>query len=220
MTPTEKPLRITNLLILDESGSMMSIKSFVLDAFAEIKKTINASFEASPDVEHYVGLVSFNSAGINNRIWQAPVQECPDLTHANYQPNHSTPLNDAMGFTLQRLRKELENVDRQNEVVVTILSDGLENASTEFSLEAVRALVDELTAQGWTFAYIGADHDVQEESGSRGIQNHMSFEKDRESMKLMSVRYNESLDRVLFSKKGGNYGSVKNFFQEEEEKKS
>ena len=100
-----------------------------------------------------------------------------------YVPGASTPLYDAMGRTLTRLEKELKGDDRHS-VVVTVITDGYENSSSEYSLSAVKALVEHLKDQGWSFAYMGTDHDVSSVSVSLSITNVVKFEKtEEETMK-------------------------------------
>ena len=53
--------RIFNLIILDESGSMMSIKKEAIDSVNETLQTIRAAQKKHEDQEHYVTLVTFNN---------------------------------------------------------------------------------------------------------------------------------------------------------------
>lgn len=81
--------------------------------------------------------------------------------------------------TLTRLESELKD-DTNHTVVVTIITDGYENASKEYSLPSVKALIRHLTEEGWSFAYMGTDHDVHGVSVSLSITNVIQFEKTAE----------------------------------------
>lgn len=70
-------------------------------------------------------------------------------------------------------------------VLVTILTDGRENASKEYDGATIKKMVDELSAKNWTFTYIGADHDVENFAASISIKNTMRFNKNRADMKRM-----------------------------------
>ena len=68
--------------------------------------------------------------------------------------------------------------------MVTIITDGLENASKEYSGKAIKALVEQMKEkEGWNFAYIGTNQDVEAVSASLNIDNHMAFEDDEAGMR-------------------------------------
>lgn len=56
--------KIFNLIILDESGSMQSIKQPTIDGFNETVQTIKGIQQQHPEEEHYITLVTFNGLGI------------------------------------------------------------------------------------------------------------------------------------------------------------
>ena len=71
-----------------------------------------------------------------------------------------TPLYDAIGNTITAVHRMMEN-DRNAIASVTIITDGYENASKEYTHTAIRSLIEAYKSEGWLFAYIGADHDVE-----------------------------------------------------------
>ena len=89
-----------------------------------------------------------------------------------------------MGFSFAKLRQSLENKQEYN-VLVTILTDGEENASKEYNGAAIKKLIDELKLNRWTFTYIGTDHDVEKFASSIGIINTMAFDKSASGIKAM-----------------------------------
>jgi len=93
----------------------------------------------------------------------------------DYQPCCCTPLYDAMGFTLTTMRKHVKTVD-DAVVVVTIITDGLENASKEYTGAAVKELVEQLKGEGWTFTYMGANQDSTEIAFNLSIRNSRNFD--------------------------------------------
>src|SRR5690606_9778925 len=126
----------------------------------EIVQTVKGIGKEYPEQEHFVSLVSFNGLGTKVLHFMDPVDKLEQINDGNYRPNASTPLFDALGFGLNKLREELKDQKDYN-VLVTILTDGAENASKEFTAAAVKSLIDELKTEQWTFTYIGADHDVE-----------------------------------------------------------
>ncbi len=190
--------QVHNLIILDESGSMESIKPATIQGFNEIVQTIKGVEQQFPEQQHFISLISFNGLSRKTHLWRQPVSSLNALTADTYKPDASTPLFDAMGTSLGRLSAELDGEADYN-VLVTILTDGEENASVEFTGLAVKNLVEKLKANRWTFTYIGTDHDVEKIALSLSITNVLRFEKNADSMKSMFL--NESIARTAYSKK-------------------
>jgi hypothetical protein len=59
---------------------------------------------------------------------------------------------------------------------VTIITDGMENASKEYDGMAIKRLVSDLKEKGWVFVYIGTNQDVDAVADSMGIRSRRSFE--------------------------------------------
>jgi len=163
--------RIFNLIIIDESGSMQSIKKAAIDSVNEAIQTIRSAQKKHEDQEHFVSLVTFND-DVKTVYECVPVDEVKELTSETYQPDCCTALYDAMGISLNALRKKVAEDDK---VLVTVVTDGYENASKEYSGKAIKALVDELKAKGWVFAYIGANQDVEAVAATISITNTLRF---------------------------------------------
>jgi hypothetical protein len=117
------------------------------------------------------------------------IDQVTELNDKTYQPNCCTALYDAMGLSLNALRKRAADEDK---VLVTVVTDGYENASREYSGKAVKALVEELKEKGWVFAYIGANHDVEAAATSIAIENTMSFDATASGVAEMSYSLNRS----------------------------
>lgn len=179
--------RIFNLIILDESGSMHSIKRETIDSVNETVQTIRAAQKKHEEQEHFVSLVTFNSSAIKATYDCVPAMEVKELTDEQYIPYYSTPLYDAMGQSLNALRPKVAAGDR---VLVTVITDGLENSSKEYNSNAVKALVDELKSKGWVFTYIGANHDVVQAAATISIRNTMYFQACPKGVADMNMRTN------------------------------
>ena len=188
--------QVHNLVILDESGSMASIKSLIINGFNELVQTVKGIEEQFPDQEHLISMVSFNA--LNNKILHFidSVNKLDAINDSTYNPASMTPLFDAMGFSISKLKQYLEGKENYS-VLVTILTDGEENASKEYTGSAIKNLVDELKQQNWTFTYIGADHDVEKMAAKMNIHNSMSFDKNDSDIKRMFIK--ESRSRARYS---------------------
>ena len=187
--------RIFNLVIIDESGSMHCIEKEAIDNVNETIQTIRKAQQMHPDQEHYVSVVTFNDdfKTVYDCMEADKVKEFgPD----NYNPNCSTALYDAMGFSLTALRRKVAPDDK---VLVTVVTDGYENSSREYNGSGIKSLVDELKGKGWVFAYIGANHDVTAVASTISITNVMSFASSGYGTQIMTDKVNRSRER-LYSK--------------------
>ena len=206
--------RVFNLIILDESGSMQSIKKEAVASVNETVQTICAAQKEHEEQEHFVSLVTFNTKA--NFIYDCVLaKEVKELTGEAYRPNCGTALYDAMGMSLNALRPKAAENDR---VLVTVVTDGYENASREYNGKAIKALVDELKGKGWIFAYIGANQDVEQVAATISITNTMAFQATSEGTKHMSIRVNESRKSFfsrLSSKCFDSAAENEHFFDEE-----
>jgi uncharacterized protein YegL len=190
-------IKVFNLIILDESGSMESIKKAAIDGLNETIQSITSAQKKHEEVqEHYVTFISFNTDAIRTIFENRPVTEVGLIK--NYRPNACTPLYDAMGIGLTKLRHQL-NKEEQSQVLVTIITDGCENASREYTGMAIKNLVNELKKQGWVFTYIGTNQDVEAVADSLSIDNRINYEYSTSGTKLMLKK--ERLSRERFFNK-------------------
>jgi uncharacterized protein YegL len=187
--------RIFNLIIIDESGSMQSIKKEAIDSVNETLQTIRAAQKKHEGQEHFITIVSFND-DVKSICKCVSADEAKELTAETYCPNCSTALYDAMGISLNELRK---NVAENDKVLVTVVTDGYENASKEYDGKAIKSLVDELKAKGWVFAYVGANQDVEQVAATISITNVMNFEATRQGTMMMSTKLNSARTRFFDS---------------------
>ena len=165
--------KVFNLVILDESGSMESIKASAISNVNETFQTIRNAQTNHEDQEHFVTFVTFDSEAINTIYDCAPVSTIHEINDNIYRPNACTPLYDAMGFSITNLRSKVSESDK---ILVTIVTDGLENASKEYNGRAIKKLVEEMKENGWVFVYMGANHDVESFAEHISINNYRRFE--------------------------------------------
>ena len=134
-------MNIYNLIILDESGSMSAIYDETLQAVNEAFSGIRKNQEEFPEQRHYVSIVTFEGtgmSGVRTRRDRVPVGKIRDFTEKDYQPGGCTPLLDAMGRSLHDLESKVGENDR---VFATVITDGYENSSQEYTGKTIKALV-------------------------------------------------------------------------------
>lgn len=156
-------------MLLDRSGSMTGLEQavvkgvhrFVAEQAAEAGKcrvTI-AQFDSSDPFELLVDNVSVSKADL----------------HAleQYQPRALTPLFDAVGQIVgradQRVKQRCKAGKKPEDQTVVIVTDGHENASTDYSAADIHRLISERREQGWAFVFMGANQDSYAESARLGV---------------------------------------------------
>lgn len=154
-----KPLYVS--LILDESGSMQSCKRAAIAGFNQYVKSLQDEPAAT-----WFTFTLFNSGRTEVRYRGVPVATVPELDVETYRPKDTTPLYDAIGETLAAARKDAPSDCKK---LCVILTDGLENSSTEFTRKQIFALIKDCEKEGWRFVYLGADHDVWAAGEDLGI---------------------------------------------------
>lgn len=188
--------KVFNVIILDKSGSMECIRQAAINGFNETLNGIKKAQERFTDTqEHYVSLVAFCTCEMKQIFDKVPVAEAKPLTADDYQPCCCTPLYDAMGFTLNGMRKHVKAID-DAVVVVTIITDGLENASKEYNGKSIKELVEQLKGEGWTFTYMGANQDALEVAERISIRNSRNFDYSNEGTRATMAK--DSSTRMNF----------------------
>lgn len=156
------------LVILDKSGSMDSCKNETIRGFNEQVQVIRKNAQKVRSAT--VSLITFNENVDFDFFNQAP-DKLVELTSSNYKPDGMTALNDAIGMTLDRIEKVVKD-NEELSYLVTIISDGDENASKEYAdVSKLRQRIEQLEATGrWTFTYMGANQDMLEVQRNYGIR--------------------------------------------------
>ena len=205
----EKETRIYNLIILDESGSMDDIRIQALTGVNETIQTIRQAQKENPDDNQMLCFVTFDQGprkrpDVRLIIDNEKIENVEDIKPEQYNPEGMTPLYDAMGKAITSLQKIVKDGDH---VLVTVVTDGYENASRWYSAEQIKELVDSLTAQGWVFTYIGANQNSAQTAQGLGIKSAMDFEATKEGSEMMWRKMRSSnreyYKRVRLSKKTG-----------------
>ena len=142
-------------IVADRSGSMSPIAKDMNGGIA----TLLAEQAKGPGAV-IVDITTFDDALEHPFEWTRPDDVKADII----VPRGRTALNDAVGTTIVRLGERLAALpddERPGKVVVVVVTDGAENASREYTLEQVRALVTEQTEQyGWEFICLAANVDA------------------------------------------------------------
>lgn len=157
--------------VLDETGSMQSVKEQTISGFNEYIETLRKDKAAK---QMRFTLTKFNSDKVEIAHRAVELGEVALLNDETYQPAALTPLYDAIGRTIRVLEKEVNGKDT---ALIVIQTDGQENHSKEFTRDGIFSLITEKKNAGWTFAFLGADQDAWIASQALGIDkgNTMSY---------------------------------------------
>ncbi|MBQ9819608.1 MAG: VWA domain-containing protein [Bacteroidales bacterium] len=185
-------MNVYNVIILDESGSMSSIYRETLTGVNEVLNGIRKNQEDFPGQQHQVTIVTFEGngvAGVKVRRDRVPIGTVEPFTEKDYRPGGCTPLYDAMGKTLNAMEGL---VGPEDKVMVTVITDGFENSSREYSGKIVRNMVERLRKKGWVLAYIGANQDSVEAARDLSIGNALDFEATPSGMQNMACMFRKA----------------------------
>ena len=232
------PTRVHNLIIVDESGSMECIRKQAFTGMNETLQTIRMMQKKHINQLQYVTLITFDSDHTKLHYDNTPADKTADLKWKAYHPNAATPLYDAIGKGISKVKAAIEREQNQacldsaereqarpkvnaqvedgDHVLVTIITDGYENCSEEWTLKMVRTLIEKLKKQNWTFTQIGTDNlDVETMANSFAIDEHLEFQQDDAGTKAMFARERRSRERYNCCVAEDAAMSVGSFFEEE-----
>ena len=185
--------RVFNLIIVDESGSMSIIRKQAFAGMNETLSTVRTMQEKYPDTEQHVTLVTFDSDNLKWHYNDVLAKETRNLGWDDYKPRAATPLYDTIGITVSKLNAQVNSDDN---VLVTIITDGEENSSEEWTLKMIRTMIEKLKKQNWTFTLIGTDNlDVETMAHSFAIDEHLEFQQSEAGTKAMFARERRSRER-------------------------
>ena len=155
------------IFILDMSGSMGLLTEDTIGGF-------NSMIEKQKMVEGdaNVTLVLFDHEYIL-LYDNCNIKEVPVLTDKEYCPCGSTALYDAIGRTIDTVGHRLNNTpeeERPEKVIVSITTDGMENASKEYTFQQVKEKIEHQQEKyNWEFIFLGADLDSVNVATNLGI---------------------------------------------------
>lgn len=178
-------------IVLDRSGSMQSVKSDTEGGF-------NAFIESQRQApgQTLVTLVQFDDR--YEVVYQG--QAIKDVPSCRLEPRGTTALLDALGKTIivtgERLGAMPES-ERPGRVIVVVLTDGLENASKEWTREQVFEHVTRQTNDyAWTFTYLGAGQDAIAVGRGLGVADYMSLTYDTSNTAETFAAVSANVSRV------------------------
>ena len=191
--------------VLDKSGSMGNCRETTVNGFNAQLETIKELQKELPDQEFEVSLTIFDEH-IDHVQTHQRINNFEYLSLSRYLPRGGTALLDAIGMSINQIRmtNETKILNNETSIVMVILTDGMENASREFTYHQIASSIKALEAtEKWTFTFLGADIDAIHTSKMLNIreENVVSFNKS--DMGDMMSDISEGMRQYSYSKSEG-----------------
>ena len=188
------------VFILDRSGSMAGLEADTIGGFnAMIEKQKKEPGEA------FVSTVLFDNVSevIHDRV---DIQKIEPMTDRDYYVRGCTALLDAIGGAIHHIgniHKYAREEDRPEKTLFVITTDGMENASREYTYPRLKAMIERQKEQyGWEFIFLGANIDAAKEAARFGIDadRAANYHADRQGTAVIYEAVSEAVCSVRASR--------------------
>ena len=184
------------VFILDRSGSMAGLVDDTIGGFnSMIRRQKDEAGQA------YVSTVLFDNYTevIHDRL---DIRKIHPLTRKEYYVRGCTALLDAVGQSIRHIgnvHKYAREEDRPGKTLFIITTDGMENASREYTYERVRKMIEHQREKyGWEFLFLGANMDAAREAARFGIDEDRAanYHADRQGTAVIYEAMSEAVCSV------------------------
>lgn len=206
------------VMLLDESSSMTSHRQAVVDTFNQYTKELKTGKRIWLSLFKFAGggrgaLLSMGARDhgklrLEKVFENRKLKDTYPLTTPQYVPNGWTPLYDAIGDLIDRTKARLP---KDAKVLFVIHTDGQENTSTRYNMEAIRKkIVNMEEKRGWTFVYLGEGAEAWNAGYDFGIDNVANFSSNLRGQAMGKLA--TATTCYASSNVGGEYGATKTFY--------
>lgn len=185
-------------LVVDRSGSM---ESMVSDVKGSVKQFIGDQKKNEGKANLTVSQFDHTYEVVHNFKNIQEVDE--DAFTKAYAPRGSTALLDAIGratIDMQQKIDSLEETEKPKRVVVTVITDGFENASREFNIKQIKEMIKDKETKGWDFIFMGATLDTIDIAKSMGFSESKSAFYDTCNFASCMSSINEQITKARLDK--------------------
>lgn len=147
------------IFILDKSGSMRYYTDETIRGFNTM-----LDVQRKEEGRAYITTVLFNEKSVYLHE-REEIEKVKKLTRKDYEAGGCTALLDAVGDAVEKAGRSRCG----NKTVVIVITDGLENASVNYTYKEIREKIASRRLQGWEFIFLGANIDVAAEAEKIGI---------------------------------------------------
>ncbi len=181
------------VMILDRSGSMSGLER---DTIGGYNSMLRAQKKLPGEVLVTTVLFDDTYTLLHDR---KDIYTVSPLSPRDYRIGGTTALYDAIGITLHHIEnKYRENGKKDGHVIVVITTDGMENASREYSAFAIRSMIDRLKENGFEFIFLGANMDAAEVAKDFGIarERAVTYHADEEGTRVNYKSINYAVENL------------------------
>ncbi len=157
------------ICILDRSGSMEGLEADTIGSFRAMldkQKTLPGRLAVTTVLFDHLYEPLYTHCDIQN---------VPPLTDKEYFVRGSTAMLDAVGLTINQMKKDFRKLPKEekpDDVIFFITTDGYENASTRFSYADIRKKIENAKEKhGWHFIFSAANIDEHEVGEALGVDD-------------------------------------------------
>lgn len=206
---------MTNLtditIILDRSGSMESIKEATITAFNLFVKQ-----QKEDGLPTNLSFIQFDDQYEQNFV-EKNIHLVKELNAQTFQPRGMTALLDAIGSTIKAAKKRIKKSEiKPDKVILTIITDGYENASTKYTREKIFKMIRKREEKdNWKFLFLAANQDAIYEGSKFGIHEDRAMTYRQDYMGTRDA-FNSISQKVSSFKSGFNDNL---FFDDEDRRK-
>ena len=184
--------KITNLVIVDASGSMASKFEAVKSGLTELFEHVNSDIEKGKAKLTTI-VTQFSSSGRFTQLVNSKKTPIDFALVDNYRPSGMTALYDA-------IFKSFELVgNKQDGVFVSILTDGDENNSASHNLKDVKELIQAKREEGWAITFMGVDENAIQNAQNMGISRGNTLQYANDSVGTRSAMTRSSNTRIMYT---------------------
>lgn len=194
-------------ILLDQSSSMSPLTESTIEGFNELLQE-----QQSLPGKAILTVATFDNH--YNYIYDGvDLHEAAAITGDSYAPHGMTRLLDGIGFITTRIQERINDLPKDKrpaKVIVTIMTDGQENASYEWNASKVAEHIKSLESEGWSFVFLGANQDAILTAKNLGINtvNASNYGATRKGVRSAYIGVSHAMSTIRGFAKGGDDGSL------------
>jgi len=152
------------VMVVDRSGSMDDIRKEAVSGFnkfLEAQKLVKGAANMT--------LVFFDSV-VETMYESVKLKDVSELTDNSYIPGGLTAMNDGIGEALRLLEYKAPE-----KAILCILTDGMENASKEYTYGIIKNKIESAKERGWEVVFLAANIDAKQSASMLGVSANMAM---------------------------------------------
>lgn len=163
--PEGKKIQFTNVIVIDASGSMLTKVNEVIEGLKQIFADIKDEATKNKNVITRTIVVDFSySYDIRVLVNTLNPEDLTDELASSYSTRGYTALYDAMGYAMSLIP------DDQDGAYITVISDGGENDSKEYTVAGIKELVMSAREKKWAVTFMGSDEQGIYDAQAAGVR--------------------------------------------------